>query len=456
MKSEVFYANNISATGHMGANLRQFSMSLYSGEILGLFGNRHAGKGTLLQMMTGLIPITEGSIYWNGTNGTVPVVTRVKRDSAFIDDMQIWENLAILWKTAASGELLALPVLKQIIRLYLDDFGIHVDLNQKANTLSALEKVALETLMALRRNPDVLIIDLNGIEGSGSEYELLNRLLIRIREGNTGVLVSGNQAEVICMLCDRIAVIYDGRIIKEFAAGEISPGKLERLLLRLYHVEKESVPKPLMDSDCILRVTGLEIGPGEKVSFSLFQGEFVAIVSPRQNLFQILQRRVLDGEQRQTCSVRYTGTEIRQAEPGKGILFLNTRFLDALIEDMTPLENLYMGIFDRLGPEYKKLIRCMERDFYEWYGHEGILRQKDCRALKKEDRIAINLFRLRFMKVGVIFCNALNVHSDVKSGKMVSDALRELARTGVAVCMLTNDVSYRGEMVDRYVILSSD
>lgn len=457
MKKEIFYANNICVSWRRGADLKGLTLSICSGEVLGLFGNRYAGKGALFHTLTGQIAIHSGMILWNGSaENPRPPVAMIGKYTAIIDDLQIWENIVLLGRKPWTRGCLNPAKLKSIIKMYLEDYGLTYDIDQKAGTLSQLEKLMIEAMMSLRNRVQLLVIDLNGMGGTAQEYGRLKAMLGRLCQEGMAVVISSHQAEVISLLSDRVAILYDGRILKEFTAGEIRPEMLEKLAQTLYHVEKRPPNKTAASRKCVFQISGLAAGLRESVSFSLYRGELAEIVSPQREMFQILCRRILEGEQKQSCQVLFGGRAISRLENGEGILFMDTRNLDVVIQDMTPLENLCLGISQkagRRGLENKNISRCMEQDFYEWYGHEGLLRQKNCHSLAKEDRVAINLFRLRFMKADVIFCSALNVHNDVVLYRMVEDALIGLTQSGTSVCVLSSDIAYRDKMIERRVVL---
>ena len=460
MKNELFYANHIYAAGRMGAQLRGLSLSLFAGEVLGLYGNRHEGKGALAQVMLENAPLTGGSIQWNGAAGRLrPPMARITKNFALIDGMPIWENVTMLLGKRVMGGALNRSRQKNMVRLCLEDYGLPFDPEQKAGNLSQLEKVCIEALAALRRKVKILVIDLNGIDGTVREHTALKHLLDRLRREDVAVMISSHQAEIVSLLCDRIAMIYGGRIIKEFAGNEISAQELEALTLNLYQVKHPARPEVREDRECVLKVQALETGPGKTASFSLYRGELAALVSPQRELFQLLRRKACGSGEKSGGTILLHGAQLTRAQGNEAIFFLDTQYLGHVIEDLSPLENLCLGLSDKaglLGFENKSVVECMERDFYGWYGHEGLLRSPDSRALNKIHRVAINLFRLRFLKAQVIFCNALNVHRDVVSCRLAEEALMELVREGTSVCMLLNDLSYRDEMIERYITLDED
>ena len=457
MRNEIFFASNICAKAKRGANLKNLTISLFEGEILGIFGNRYAGKSALFQVIDGSLPISSGTIVWNSGSGEPrPATIRIDKFSRLIDDMQIWENVALLWKKNAPWGILDGRRMRNMIRLYFQDYDVSLDLNQKAGTLSQIEKLMVEILIALRQKKKILLIDLAGMEGTAQEYTRLRMLLRRAKTDGASVMVFSYQTEIVSYLADRIAVIYNGQIVKLLEADEISTRAIMNIRNAFYSVEKREKPKLVPHDVRILRVRELEVGILKPVTFELYRGEFAAIVSPRLEMFQALYERMCSGIGAEACKVEYKGRNVRRLSEKDGVFFLNTRYLDQLIDKMTPLENLCLGITDKAGIpgiENKNLVNCIERDFYEWYGHKGLLRQKDCSQLYMKDRIAINLFRLRFLKIDVLFCNALNAYNDLMTYQMVEDALIAMTQAGTTVCVITNDFAYYDDLVERYIVL---
>lgn len=457
MKKEILFASNICAGAQRGADLKNLTLSLLAGEILGIFGNRYSGKGALFRVINGELPVSAGEIIWNGTSGTPrPATVKIGKFSRLIDEMQIWENVALLWEKNASWGILDSIRTRNMIRLYFQDYRISMDVSKKAGTLSQIDKIIVEVLVALRQKKKILLIDLAGVEGTVQEYTRLKTLLLRAKDAGASVIVFGHQLETVSYLSDRVAVICNGRIVKQWNACEISAKMIEQIKTVLYPTAKREKTRLPIRHECIMRVKSLDARLRKPVTFDLYRGEFAAVVSPQLELFQSLYDRIHNGIGADVCKIEFQGRPETRLTEKKGIYFLNTQYLDRLIDEMTPLENLCLGITDKTGAalvEHRKLVNCIAHDFYEWYGHEGMLGQKDSRQLTVKDRIAINLFRLRFLKIKVLFCNALNVHNDLLTYQMVEDVFIAMTQNGTTVCLITNDFAYYDEMVERYIVL---
>ena len=146
MRNEIFFASNICAKAKRGADLKNLTISLFEGEIVGIFGNRYAGKSTLFRVIDGSCSISSGTIVWNGGSAEPrPAAIRIDKFSRLIDAMQIWENVVLLWKKNAPWGILDGRRMRNMIRLYFQDYDVSLDLNQKAGTLSPPALTSLKT-----------------------------------------------------------------------------------------------------------------------------------------------------------------------------------------------------------------------------------------------------------------------------------------------------------------------
>ena len=270
MRKEAFCATNICVSKYRGADLKQLSLSLYEGEVLGLFGNRYAGKGALFRVIMGLDKPDSGVVRWNGKMGELPPrVVRVDKNSAMIDDMLVWENIAMLWEGAKFFGFLNSVRIKNIIRLYFEENDIPIRLNQKTGTLSQMEKLLVEILIALRHKTKIFLIDLAGIEATAQEYVRLRELLQRVKQKGVSVLVFCHQIETVTFLSDTVAIIYEGRIIKQMESGELDSKALAKLKTILYGEEQKLTKKEIAEHDRVLEIRNLDAGLGQKVSLDL-------------------------------------------------------------------------------------------------------------------------------------------------------------------------------------------
>ena len=198
-------------------------------EIFGLVGETGSGKSTILRMMTGFIEPEEGEIFLMGQkldHGSKHEL--VRHTSMIFQSFNLLGNLSVL-------ENVLLPCrLRQRIdrssearaRELLDFVGLTSHVEAEIRTLSGGQKQRVAIARALMIQPKVIFCDepTSALDErmSGEILTLLKH--INQRFGTTIVLVS-HDISVIKALCDRVAVIEQGRIeaVHQLAPGEIRP-----------------------------------------------------------------------------------------------------------------------------------------------------------------------------------------------------------------------------------------
>ena len=187
------------------------NINIPSGKIYGFLGLNGAGKTTTMRMMTGLTPISNGKIIFNG-KPYLEMIDKYDTFGAFISTPSYYKNL-----TAYEN----LAMIQRIIKKPLNEFdrvlklvGLNDSKYKKVSEFSFGMKQRLGLAFAFLNDPDVLILDepTNGLDPKGI-VEIRNLLysLSKI-EGKTIFISSHNIAELE-QIADIIGIIHKGKII---------------------------------------------------------------------------------------------------------------------------------------------------------------------------------------------------------------------------------------------------
>ncbi len=191
--------------------IRNISLEIPDGEILGLLGPNGSGKTTIMKALLSLIPADSGEIIINGSPLHKDFENIMSRTGALIESPAIYKNMTAYQNMklmARSREDLA-----DIDRM-LDIVHLREYKNDKAGRFSLGMKQRLGLAAALIGKPETVILDepVNGLDIEGvveiREYiKEMNRAL------GTTFIVSSHIASEIERLCTSVAVICDGEII---------------------------------------------------------------------------------------------------------------------------------------------------------------------------------------------------------------------------------------------------
>ncbi|WP_281882976.1 ABC transporter ATP-binding protein [Paenibacillus sp. YYML68] len=219
--------------------VNEISFALKQGEIFAFLGRNGAGKSTTIHMLTGIIPPTSGEIEL--FNASYKSIDKLKqRIGVLPDNSQYYNDMTALQHLQFFARVKGLkPVREELIAL-LDEVGLGEHYNKKAGQFSLGMKKKLGIAQALIGSPELLFLDeptsTLDIESSIQIRSLLRKLA---SQGITIFMTSHNLEEVE-KLCDRIAIINQGRIEKLGTLEQLQTAHTTELKVKLkYASERE-------------------------------------------------------------------------------------------------------------------------------------------------------------------------------------------------------------------------
>ena len=197
------------------------SLKLYEGDILGFIGPNGAGKTTTIKLMLGLQNLSSGTVIINDFSLLEDFSRAISNVGAIIENpdhymyMSGYDNLKIAAKLHRVPESRILEVMKIV--------GLEDKIYDKVKKYSLGMRQRLGIAQAIIHKPKLLILDepMNGLDPDGIKdlKELLKRLAV---EEKMAILVSSHLLSELENFCNRIAILYKGKIIKDLEFNEIN------------------------------------------------------------------------------------------------------------------------------------------------------------------------------------------------------------------------------------------
>lgn len=212
------------------------SLTIEKGDIYAFIGHNGAGKTTLLKSIAGIINFDKGDIIVNGNSiQTEPLL--VKRDMAYIpDNPDVYESLTGAEYLGFIADVFGLSEAQREFEIekYARLFEMESVLNNPIGTYSHGMKQKIVLISALIHHPKVLILDEPFVGLDPKASYLLKELFHELCENGALIFFSTHVLEVAEKLCNKVAIIKQGKII---SAGEtstiIGDQSLESLFLEL-------------------------------------------------------------------------------------------------------------------------------------------------------------------------------------------------------------------------------
>ena len=205
--------------------VKDVSLEVKSGEVVGLLGPNGAGKTTCFYMMVGLIPSDGGNIYLDGQNlNHMPIHRRARMGLAYLpQEASIFRKLTVAENVLAVLELRGLDNGSKEERLneLLNDLHIGHLRNSPAVSLSGGERRRVEIARALASHPRFILLD-EPFAGVDPIAVLDIQKIIRfLKERSIGVLITDHNVRETLGICDRAYIINDGSVLACGAPEEI-------------------------------------------------------------------------------------------------------------------------------------------------------------------------------------------------------------------------------------------
>ena len=192
--------------GHEVA-LMDVSLNIHPGRIIGLLGPNGSGKTTIIKLINGLLQPSLGNIY---IHGQLPSPASKKVVSYLPDTTYLNENMKIIDAIRYFQDFYADFNVQRAYQLLND---LHLQPNQKLNSLSKGNKEKVQLILVMSREADLYVLDepIGGVDPAARDYIL--RTIIQNRRPNSSVLISTHLIADIEQVLDEAIFINQGRIL---------------------------------------------------------------------------------------------------------------------------------------------------------------------------------------------------------------------------------------------------
>ncbi|MGH8937586.1 MAG: sugar ABC transporter ATP-binding protein [Acidimicrobiia bacterium] len=255
------------------------SLVLYPGEVHALVGENGAGKSTLIKIMTGIHLPDEGAMQVNGEEVTLRTsaeaqghgIAAIYQEPLIFPDLNVAENIFIGHQDR--GALVDWPRLYRDAEAILATLDVDLDPRTPASGLTVASQQAIEIAKAISLDVRVLIMDEPTASLSAHEVDRLFRQVRRLRDSGVAVLFISHRLDEVFEIADRITVLRDGRHISTRPRSEVAQGSLIREMVGR-ELSEFFARSDHAAGEVILRVESLgRSGKFFDVSFELRRGE---------------------------------------------------------------------------------------------------------------------------------------------------------------------------------------
>ncbi|MEY4106535.1 MAG: hypothetical protein RL181_877 [Bacteroidota bacterium] len=221
--------------------VREASVEVHQGEIVGLLGPNGAGKTTTFYMVVGFIKPNGGKVFLDDEEITdLPMYQRARRGIGYLpQEPSVFRKLSVEDNVRAVLEMTVLKKAEQKEKLeeLIEEFGLQKVRKSRGDTLSGGERRRTEIARALASNPNFILLDepFAGIDPIAVED--IQSIVAKLKTKNIGILITDHNVQETLSITDRAYLMVEGSIMKSGTAQELASDEMVRKVYLGSHFE---------------------------------------------------------------------------------------------------------------------------------------------------------------------------------------------------------------------------
>ncbi|WP_377293225.1 sugar ABC transporter ATP-binding protein [Rhizobium sp. SG2393] len=453
--------------------LKGVDFDVRPGEVHALLGENGAGKSTLIKIISGLYVPDGGTIRIGGETVTLSStrdasrrgIATVYQELLLFPEMTIAENIFLgnYPKTAWGG--IDWPEARRRSRELLDSLDSpELDIDRKVASLSVAQRQRVEIAKALSRDARVLIMDEPTASLAEADVQRLMEVVRALRQRGVGIIYVSHRMPEIFALADRVTVLRDGALIGTRDIGEVTEATLVAMMVGRSIDQLFPKPEPII-GETLLEVENLVSGKLVKgLTFSVRKGEILGIAGLVGSGRTETALTLFGITPAQSGRIRIAGKEVTIRSPKEardlGIAYVpEDRGLQGLVKSMTIRQNVSMasidrlsrGLFIRFSEEAARAVNAVKQ--FGIRARAGIEQPVGQLSGGNQQKVVIAKWLETAPRILILDEPTRGV--DVGAKSEIHAIMGELARSGVAIIMISSELPEVLGMSDRVLVMNN-
>lgn len=451
--------------------LKGVSFSLEAGEVHALLGENGAGKSTLVKTITGAHQADGGALEICGevVSHLTPAGARalgiacVYQQPALFPDLSVAENISLRLEKPGVFSRVKWKSQRERAAELLKRIGAEVSPEAEVRSLSMPEQQLVEIACALGSGARIVIMDEPTASLTQKEQHLLFKVVRDLRENGVGVVYISHRLEEIFALADRVTVLRDGESVGTNAVDDLTEAQMIKLMVGR-EVSAIYPPAQSEAGEVVLSVKGLGcVASGVSgVDLEVRAGEIVGLAgmvgAGRTELARVLFGITPADEGR----IFLNGKELTIRNPreaiAQGIAYVpEDRRRHGVVLEMPISENITMASHSGLFPVGVLKFKAETEVVKIFIRNLGIKASGPDAAggsLSGGNQQKVSVARWLATEPKLLILDEPTQGVDVGAKSEIHRIIRELAKEGLAVLMISSDLAEVVGMSDRVAVMS--
>ena len=449
--------------------LKDVSLDLRSGEVLALLGENGAGKSTCVKLLSGLYRPDQGEIILDSvpTELTSPLdafrrgISVVHQHPGLFGDLSVAENVFVGHMPLDKFRRLDHAAMQRQAAELLDVVGLDCDPSVPLNRLRSSEQQLVEIARALSAEARVLILDEPTAALSQREVERLFLVIQQLRTRQVAMMFVSHRMEEIYRLSDRVTVLRDGHHVATEPVSSMSRDRAVQLMVgrSLSGMYPAKDPQP---GEILFEAYALGLGDVfTDVSFAVRTGEILGLGGLVGSGRTEIARVIFGIDQPTQGTMRLEGTPISFHSPSEamaaGIAYLSEdRLGQSLVMDQAILSNATLPTIARAtvaglisATKELALVRPdLERMKLRFRSYD-----QPVKTLSGGNQQKVVVAKWLATKPRLLILDEPTQGVDVQTKAEVHSLIADLAKSGMAIILISSELPELIGMSDRILVL---
>ena len=446
--------------------LKGIDLSVRAGEVVALIGGNGAGKSTLMKIIMGIYTCDAGEILLDGkvarlgkpAASLAAGIYLVPQEPLLFPNMTVLENILMGFSENESE-------LKKRLSRHMEELGVTLSLQRKANTLSIAEQQLVELLRGMMRNAQVLILDEPTSALTFGEVQALFRVVQDLKRKGIAIIYITHRLTEVFEIATSVAIMRDGLITlegpvenftKEMLIQGLLPGgaEVQQQGGRTYEPVRYEALKP------VLKVRNLSGYGFSDITFDLYPGEILGIAGVVGAGRTELISTIFGRDKTLSGSVELDGQDITGLPTSKilqaGINFVpEDRHYHGLFKIRSISSNTTSALLNTREIGRVNMNRGRQKQIAAKYAQDfrtKIVSLEDLiGSLSGGNQQKVVIARALSTSPKVVILDEPTRGIDAAARGDVYNIIRQLKEAGVAVLMVSSDIEEVVELADRAI-----
>ena len=426
------------------------------GEAVCLAGENGSGKSTLIKILAGVEQPTGGDVLIDDVPrerldpraSAAAGVMVIFQDFSLFPNLSVAENIGFSTELGAGRRLFSRRRVRERAAAALERVGVDIPLDARVESLSVAHKQLVAICRALASDARLIVMDEPTTALTEREVRSLLGIIRRLKADGVAVLFVSHKLAEVLEVCETVFVLRNGSMVAEGPAADFDAASLTR------HMTGRDVPETPpsaadVAADALLEVAGLtKPGAFEGIDFTLRAGEVLGISGLLGSGRTSLAKALFGLVRADAGELRLDGVPIPLGDPiaatRAGIGYVpEDRLTEGLFLTQSIVRNVAVGRLDEHTSRGFLDLGALVAEATDWLGRLKVKPpdvDAPVRSLSGGNQQRVALARWLARAPRVLILNGPSVGVDVGSKADIHEIVRDLARSGIGVIVISDDL----------------